>query len=204
MAKRALFVLLLIVAAHSAPASSAGQTIVVIGDSLSSGYGLRAEPSWVAILEEHVADQAYGDTVVNASIAGDTTSGGLARLPRLLERHAPDIVIIELGGNDGLRGQPIPRLRDNLASMIELVRQSGAVALLTGIQIPPNYGPAYTDQFAQVYRDLADAYDIPFVEFLMAGVALQPQLMQADRIHPNGAGQRPMFENVWNVLQELL
>jgi acyl-CoA thioesterase I len=187
-----------------APAISAAQTIVVLGDSLSSGYGLGTAPSWVAILTEHLEQEAYEYDVVNASIPGDTSSGALNRLPRLLERYAPRIVIIELGGNDGLRGQPVSLLRENLSTIIELVVASGATPLLTGIQIPPNYGPSYTEQFSRVYRELAEEYDIAFVEFLMQGVALDPSRMQADRVHPNSRGQRPMFENVWAVLAELL
>lgn len=185
-------------------AASAASTIMVVGDSLSSGYGLGAAPSWVAILEDRLAQEAYEYTVVNASIAGDTSSGGLSRLPGLLRRHQPAIVIIELGGNDGLRGQPVSLLRENLSRMIELVLASGAKALLTGVQMPPNYGPAYTAQFAAIYGELAEQYDIPFVEFLMDGVALDATRMQADRVHPNAAGQRPMLDNVWPVLEELL
>jgi acyl-CoA thioesterase-1 len=188
----------------AAPVGSAEPTIVVLGDSLSSGYGLGADPSWVAILEEHLETEAYEYEVVNASISGDTTTGGLNRLPRLLELHDPAIVIIELGGNDGLRGQPVGLLRENLSRMIELVLGHGARPLLTGIQIPPNYGQAYTSQFAAVYEELAARHEIPFVEFLMDGVALDPARMQSDRVHPNGGGQRPMFQNVWTILVELL
>jgi acyl-CoA thioesterase-1 len=177
---------------------------MVVGDSLSSGYGLGAAPSWVAILEDHLAQEAYEYAVVNASIAGDTSSGGLSRLPGLLSRHQPAVVIIELGGNDGLRGQPVGLLRDNLERMIELVHASGARPVLTGIQIPPNYGPTYTEQFARTYRELAAEHGVAFVEFLMDGVALDATRMQADRMHPNAKGQRPMFENVWTVLEELL
>ena len=158
----------------------------------------------MAILEDRLAQEAYEYTVVNASIAGDTSSGGLNRLPGLLSRHQPDIVIIEIGGNDGLRGQPVSLLRENLSRMIELVLASGAKVLLTGIQMPPNYGQAYTEQFAAVDAELAEELDIAFVEFLMEGVALNPLRMQPDRVHPNAAGQRPMFENVWPVLEELL
>jgi acyl-CoA thioesterase-1 len=158
----------------------------------------------VVILEDHLEREAYEYEVVNASIAGDTSTGGLRRLPRLLESHDPAVVIIELGGNDGLRGQPVGLLRSNLAEMIELVQVRGATPLLTGIRIPPNYGPAYTEQFAAVYHELAAAYEIAFVEFLMDGAALDPSKMQADRVHPNAAGQRPMFENVWQVLADLL
>jgi acyl-CoA thioesterase-1 len=204
MSKRALASLLLFVAAHWAPAWSAERTIVVIGDSLSSGYGLNAEQSWVSMLENRLDEEAYGYDVVNASIAGDTSAGGLARLPDLLAKQAPAIVVIELGGNDGLRGLPVARLRDNLGRMIELAEASGAEPLLIGIQIPPNYGPAYTAQFSDVYASLAAEYDVPFVDFLMEGVALDPSLMQADRIHPNAAGQAPMLENVWRVLAAIL
>jgi acyl-CoA thioesterase-1 len=186
------------------PGIGAAQTIVVLGDSLSSGYGLGQAPSWVAILSERLEQEAYEYDVVNASIPGDTSSGALNRLPQVLNRHQPDIVIIELGGNDGLRGQPIGLLRENLSSVIELVIERGAKPILTGIQIPPNYGQTYTAQFADVYRQLADRYNIAFVEFLMQGVALDPSKMQADRIHPNSQGQRPMFENVWTTLAELL
>ena len=188
----------------AAPASSAAQTIVVLGDSLSSGFGLGAAPSWVAILEDYLEQEAYEYDVVNASIPGDTSTGALNRLPRLLDRHQPEIIIIELGGNDGLRGQPVNLLRENLSRMIEIVIERGAKPILTGIQIPPNYGQAYTAQFAEVYRELADLHDVAFVEFLMEGVALDPSRMQSDRIHPNSAGQRPMFENVWTILANLL
>jgi acyl-CoA thioesterase I len=203
MIKR-LSTLLAVFALQSAPAISAEPTIVVLGDSLSSGYGLDADSSWVAMLEHRLEGEAYGYDVVNASIAGDTSAGGLARLPRLLDTHEPAIVIVELGGNDGLRGQPVAKLRDNLAAIIEQVRASGAETLLTGIRIPPNYGPAYTEAFAGIYRELAADYAVPLVEFLMDGVALNPQLMQGDRIHPNAAGQAPMLENVWPVLVEML
>jgi acyl-CoA thioesterase-1 len=182
----------------------AESTIMVVGDSLSSGYGLAGAPSWVQMLEDHIEREAYEYAVINASIAGDTSSGGLSRLPGLLSRHHPDIVIIELGGNDGLRGQPISLLRNNLATMIEEVLAAGARPLLTGIQIPPNYGPAYTSQFAAVYGELAERYAIPRVEFLMDGVALDPERMQADRMHPNQYGQRRLFENVWAVLADML
>jgi acyl-CoA thioesterase-1 len=196
-------VLSLLLAFGSAAAHSAS-TILIVGDSLSSGYGLGAAPSWVAILEDRLAQEAYEYTVVNASIPGDTSSGGLSRLPGLLSRHQPEIVIIEIGGNDGLRGQPVGLLRENLSRMIELVLESGATPLLTGIQMPPNYGEAYTAQFAAIYEEVAEEHDVPLVEFLMEGVALDPLRMQPDRVHPNAAGQGPMLDNVWPVLKELL
>ena len=185
-------------------AFGAGQTIVVVGDSLSSGYGIAAEQSWVAMLEDRLRSEGYGYQVVNASIAGDTSAGGLARLPRLLDTHDPALVVIELGGNDGLRGQPVATLRNNLTKMIELSQQSGAEVVLAGIQIPPNYGPTYTQSLAAVYPDLAERFDAPLIEFLLEDVALNPELMQADGIHPNAAGQKVVFDNVWRVLAPLL
>jgi acyl-CoA thioesterase-1 len=185
-------------------ARGAGQTIVVVGDSLSSGYGIAAGQSWVAMLEDRLQAEGYGYKIVNASIAGDTSAGGLARLPRLLALHDPDLVVIELGGNDGLRGQPVAALRGNLTKMIELCRDSGADIVLAGMQIPPNYGTKYTDALAAVYPDLAKAYDAALIEFLLADVALHRELMQPDGIHPNAAGQKVVFANVWRVLGPLL
>jgi acyl-CoA thioesterase-1 len=146
------------------------------------------------LLEDRLQAEGYGYQVVNASIAGDTSAGGLARLPRLLALHTPDIVVLELGGNDGLRGQPVSTLRDNLEKMILLSRDSGARMLLAGIQIPPNYGPAYTQSLAAVYPELAQRFEIPLIDFLLADVALNRDLMQPDRIHPNAAGQRVVGE----------
>ncbi len=176
----------------------------MVGDSLSSGYGIAAEQSWVAMLEDRLQAEGYGYQVVNASIAGDTSSGGLARLPRLLALHDPELVVIELGGNDGLRGQPVATLRDNLTKMIELAKGSGADVVLAGIQIPPNYGHTYTQALAAVYPELAERFDTPLVEFLLEDVALNRELMQADGIHPNAAGQKVVFANVWSVLGPLL
>jgi len=176
----------------------------VVGDSLSSGYGIAAEQSWVAMLEDRLQAEGYGYSVVNASIAGDTSAGGLSRLPRLLATHDPKLVVIELGGNDGLRGQPVKVLRDNLAKMIELSKESGADVVLTGIQIPPNYGATYTQALAAVYPELAERYGAPLVGFILEDVALNRELMQPDGIHPNAAGQKIVFANVWRVLGPLL
>lgn len=165
---------------------------------------MRIEQSWVSKLEDRLRTEGYGYEVVNASISGDTTSGGLARLPRILELHQPAIVIIELGGNDGLRGQPVSNLRANLAAMIELAEARGALPVLTGIQIPPNYGLAYTNSFAEVYAQLAAEFGLPLVEFLMDNVALHTDLMQSDGIHPNARGNDVMLENMWAVLAGLL
>lgn len=179
-------------------------TIVVLGDSLSSGYGLPLGQSWVSMLEGRLKAEGYGYAVVNASIPGDTSSGGLARLPKLLEAHDPSIVIIELGGNDGLRGQPVQNLRANLETIIALTREHGARPVLAGIQIPPNYGPAYTGLFSRIYPELAAELDVPLVGFLMEDVALNADLMQEDGLHPNALGSEVMLENVWSVLADLL
>lgn len=176
----------------------------MVGDSLSSGYGLAAEQSWVSMLQERLAAQGYGYQVVNASIAGDTSAGGRARLPRLLDRHAPAIVIVQLGGNDGLRGQPVATLRDNLAAMLETIETRGADALLVGIRMPPNYGETYAEALAAVYPALAEKFGVPVVEFLLEGVALDAALMQADGIHANATGQRVMLDTMWNALSGLL
>jgi acyl-CoA thioesterase-1 len=202
---RPIFAVLLLLAVLSASAARAAEkTIVVLGDSLSSGYGLATEQSWVSLLEQRLAKEGYGYEVVNASIAGDTSAGGLSRLPQLLARHRPAIVILELGGNDGLRGLPVEKLRDNLERMIDLSRAAGARVVLTGIQIPPNYGPGYTKALASVYTSLAKEQSLPLVDFLLEGVALHPELMQRDRIHPNAKGQVVLFDNVWHVLEPLL
>jgi len=156
------------------------------------------------MLSDRLEAEGYGYEVVNASIAGDTSAGGLARLPRLLENHAPEIVLVELGGNDGLRGQPIATLRSNLAGIIELAQSSGAKVVLAGIQIPPNYGIAYTEALAAVYPELAERFDVPLVGFFMDGVALKRDLMQSDGMHPNAAGQSVLLANVWPVLEALL
>jgi acyl-CoA thioesterase-1 len=200
--RRLLAVSLLCTSALSAPVFA--NTIVVLGDSLSSGYGLLLEQSWVSRLEGRLKAEGYGYTVVNASIAGDTSAGGLARLPTLLATHRPTIVIIELGGNDGLRGQPVQSLRANLERIIALAREHGAAPVLAGIQIPPNYGPAYAGAFANLYPELARELDVPLVAFLLEDVALNADLMQSDGLHPNARGSEVMLENVWDVLVELL
>jgi acyl-CoA thioesterase-1 len=202
--RRNLATLVVLAVACVTAAHGAGQTIVVVGDSLSSGYGIAAEQSWVAMLEDRLQAEGYGYRVVNASIAGDTSAGGLARLPRLLAAHEAHLVVIELGGNDGLRGQPVAMVRDNLAKMIELSKESGAEVVLAGIQIPPNYGQTYTQALAAIYPELAVRFEVPLIEFILEDVALNRELMQPDGIHPNAAGQKVVFANVWRVLSPLL
>ena len=179
--------------------------ILVFGDSISAGYGLpRVEQGWVALLQAKLKRQGYGYDVINASVSGETTVGGLARLPRALSLHHPQIVILELGGNDGLRALPISDMRSDLSRMIDLAAAAGARVLLLGMRIPPNYGAAYTEQFHRVYTDLTKERHVPAVPFLLDGVALNADLMQADGIHPNPAGQPRLLENVWPALMPLL
>ena len=179
-------------------------TILVFGDSLSAAYGIRPEQGWVALLDARLKAQGYGYQVVNASVSGETTSGGVERLPRALQLHRPGTVILELGANDGLRGLPVSGTRDNLASMVRLARASGARVLLVGIRIPPNYGERYTEQFARVFPEVANQYHLTLVPFLLAGVALDPTRMQADGMHPNAQGEPPVLDTVWPYLAPLL
>jgi acyl-CoA thioesterase-1 len=185
-------------------ASPAQRTIVVLGDSLSAGYGIKIQEGWVNLLAQRLATEGYGYRVVNASVSGETTQGGLARLPRALETHKPAVVIVELGGNDGLRGLPLNASRDNLDRIIGLARAAKARVLLVGMIIPPNYGPRYGQEFRDMFTGLAAKYPVAFVPFLLDQVALNPGLMQADGIHANARGQAQMLENVWPKLKPLL
>ena len=180
------------------------RTIIVLGDSLSAGYGIKIQQGWVNLLAQRLATEGYGYRVINASVSGETTQGGLARLPRALETHKPAIVIVELGGNDGLRGLPLNASRENLARIIELSRDSQARVLLVGMFIPPNYGPRYGQEFRDMFSALAAKYPVAFLPFLLDQVALKNELMQSDGIHPNAAGQPQMLENVWPELKPLL
>jgi acyl-CoA thioesterase-1 len=185
-------------------AATTEPNILILGDSLSAGFGLEPSESWVTLLQNRLSTKGYGYTVVNASISGDTTGGGLRRLPRALEIHRPAIVIIELGGNDGLRGAPAITIRSNLGKMIELAQDAGAEVILAGMIMPPNYGDRYTNAFADAYTDLADDYDAALIPFFMKNVALDPAKMQPDQIHPNAAGQPYLLDNVWSVMEDLL
>jgi Lysophospholipase L1 and related esterases len=177
--------------------------LLVLGDSLSAAYGIEVQQGWVSLLEQRVAAK-YPHKVINASVSGETTGGGLARLPALLDQHKPELVIVELGGNDGLRGYPLNTMKQQMARIIETSRAAGAEVLLVGMQIPPNYGPRYTNQFRDTYMELAQQYDLPLVEFLLAEVALNAKLMQKDGIHPTAEAQEKILDNVWPVLQPLL
>jgi acyl-CoA thioesterase-1 len=197
--------ILLVLFAASVPAKAETPVILVFGDSISAGYGLaRVEQGWVTLLRTRLKDEDYGYQVVNASVSGETTAGGLARLPRALDLHQPKIVILELGGNDGLRALPIAQMRANLVRMVDLASAAGAKVLLLGIRMPPNYGPEYTEQFRLCYSDLARDKKLPLVPFLLNDVAQSPDLMQADGIHPNELGQPKLLANVWPALKPLL
>lgn len=197
-----LFLLCLLIAGAAHGASG---TILVMGDSLSAGYGVPTAKAWVTLLQQRLDQRLLTDwSVVNASISGETTDGGLRRLPRLLDQHHPDVVIIELGGNDGLRGFPPSVINDNLRQMIQLSRQAGARLLLAGIQMPPNYGPRYTKAFAAIYPKLAQSLSVALVPFILAGIYDQPGLMQGDGMHPNADAQPKLLDNVWPVLKPLL
>ncbi|MGF1546084.1 MAG: arylesterase [Thiotrichales bacterium] len=177
-------------------------TVLVWGDSLSAAYGFGRDDGWVALLQARVA--ARDIVVVNASISGETTQGGLTRLPAALATHRPAWVILELGGNDGLRATPVRQIEQNLARMIELSHEHGARILLLGMRIPPNYGPAYSDAFAALYPRLAKQHDIALVPFFLKDVATDPALMQADGIHPTAAAQPRLLDNVWPYFVKLL
>jgi acyl-CoA thioesterase-1 len=201
---RHLLLSLALIAGAAAPAlaQAGAPTILVLGDSLSAGYGLAAGETWVDLLQERLAAEGHPHRVVNASISGDTTRGGLSRLPRALKIHQPSILIIELGGNDGLRGIPVGEYRNNLERMIELGEGAGARILVAGIRLPPNYGPAYSRKFQEAQTDAAG--DHAFVPFILEGVALEPGMMQADGIHPTAEAQPRILDNLWPALRPLV
>ncbi len=190
--------------AHGAGAPNPAPTILVLGDSLSAAYGIRVEQGWVALLQARLRAKGYGYRVVNASSSGETTGGALARLPRALSTHRPAIVIVELGGNDGLRGLPVKDIRRNFEAIFRSSQQAGAKILLVGMKIPPNYGPAYTREFEVLYGDLARQYKLRKVPFLLQDLVSDENLFLADGIHPTAEAQPLLLEQVWPHLQPLL
>jgi acyl-CoA thioesterase-1 len=185
------------------PAFAAG-TVLVFGDSLSAAYGLSSQQGWVHLLGERLARANSPWRVVNASISGETTAGGLRRLPEDLKRHQPAIAVIELGANDALRGQPIAAIRANLEQMIGLARQARAEPVLVGIMIPPNYGIDYAREFRELYADLARKHKVALVPFLLDGIADKPDMFQADQLHPTAGAQARILDNVWSALEPLV
>jgi acyl-CoA thioesterase-1 len=187
--------------------AAATRALLVVGDSLSAEYGLVRGTGWVALLEERIAREKIAANVVNASISGDTTAGGLARLPALLREKKPAVVVIELGGNDALRGLPLEATRANLVEMTKLAKAAGAKVVIVGMQLPPNYGRAYGDRFASLFADVAKTEGAALVPFLLKGIADVPQaeaMFQPDRIHPLASAHQTMLANVWPVLAPLL
>lgn len=191
------------VACGNASAASAG-TIMVFGDSMSSGYGLPPEAGWVSLLKKRLQMQAPAYRVVNASISGETTLSGRNRIEQALKTHRPDIVIVELGGNDGLRGSSIESIRDNLGVIIEACRRNKAKVLLAGMHLPPNYGISYTQKFQDIYPQLAQRHQFELLPFLLAGFGDKREFFLSDGIHPNAQAQGKILENVWGVLQTML
>ncbi|MNO70794.1 Esterase TesA precursor [compost metagenome] len=183
---------------------AAAQTLLVVGDSISAGLGLDTGQGWVSLLEKRLKEKGYDYRVVNASISGDTSAGGLARLPALLAEEKPELVVIELGGNDGLRGMAPMHLQQNLAAMVSASRDSGAKVILLGMRLPPNYGERYTQAFAQVFQQVAEQQKVALVPFFLDRVGGNPQLMQPDGIHPAADAQPLLLENLWPTLKPLL
>ena len=188
----------------SCACAAAEPTLLVLGDSISAGYGIPVERGWVALLQERLTRKGYRYHVVNASISGDTSRSAAARLGQLLEDTHPQIAVVELGGNDGLRGLVLDEIEKNLGTIIELLKQHRAQVLLIPMQLPPNYGPVYNSRFQELYQRLGDAYDIRVGKFILQGIGDQPELMQSDGIHPIAAAQEAMLDNIWPALQSML
>jgi len=179
-------------------------TVLIFGDSLSAGFGIDVDQSWAVLLQSRLEEQGYEHRVVNASITGETTAGGAERIGPALANFEPALIILELGGNDGLRGFPPESMRGNLEKIITTSKASGAAVVLLGIRIPSNYGPRYTQAFESVFRETAESLDIPWIEFFMEGIALNDDLMQADGIHPNAAAQPKLLDNAWPIIETAL
>jgi acyl-CoA thioesterase-1 len=188
------------------PASGQGQnpTLLVMGDSISAAYGMELGQSWVALLKKRLELTHPNWKVVNGSISGETTAGGLRRLPALMTTHRPSIVLIELGGNDGLRGYPINQLQNNLLALVQAAEAGGAKAIIAEMEIPPNFGSRYTTLFRESFADAADKTDAVLIPFMLADIATNPALMQADGIHPTQQAQSTILDNVWPFIQEAI
>lgn len=196
--------LMLLLVALASPAYSASKNLLVLGDSLSAEYGLARGSGWVSLLQQRLSGEAPDVTVINASISGETTAGGKARLANALKQHRPAVLILELGGNDGLRGLSLAATQANLRTMIKMALSSGARVLLLGMQMPPNYGPDYSGRFAAMYQGLGREPAVSLVPFFLAGLDDTDKFFQPDRIHPNQRAQAIMLDNVWPVLKPLL
>jgi acyl-CoA thioesterase I len=202
--RRLFLVLIVLLTAPAFASDAAAPVILVWGDSLSAAYGIPIESGWVQQLQRRLREQGYPHRVVNGSVSGETTAGGLARLPAALRQHRPAIVVVELGGNDGLRGLPLKQLRANLDALVRKSRAAGARVLLCEMQIPPNYGPQYTAGFQRAFADAAQAGSARLVPFLLGAIATDPQAFQEDGIHPTVASQAQLLDAVWPVLHSVL
>jgi acyl-CoA thioesterase-1 len=200
---RKLLTLIILLLAAGAQGSES-PTVLIFGDSLSAGYGIDVDQSWAALLQARLEQQGYEHRVVNASISGETTEGGAARIDAALQIFSPELVILELGGNDGLRGFPPARVQANLQQIIVAAHDSGAAVVLLAIHIPSNYGPRYSRAFEAAFRDVAEEQEIPWVEFFMDGIALNDDLLQADRIHPTAEAQPLLLDNAWPLISATL
>jgi len=201
---RLFFLLFVLLISAQLPAQAAAtKTLLIVGDSLSAGYGLPQQQSWPVLLQQRLAEKKSPWRIQNASISGETSGGALARLPALLQQYQPAVVLIEIGGNDGLRGFPVPRLRQNLEQLIKLSQTAGATPVLMQIRIPPNYGPRYTEQFVAVYAEVAQNHQIKLWPFFMDKIAVQPELMQADGIHPNAQAQSIIRDLMLPYIEEM-
>jgi len=199
MLNRILFLLFLVL-----PNMAEARIILIVGDSLSAAYGIPVEQGWVALLQERLDSRDYPCRIINASISGDTTANARARLSQALASHEPAVVLLELGGNDGLRGLSLTEMKSNLGAMISSVQETGAQLLLIGVQLPPNYGPRYTERFQAVYRELAVEHDLALLPSLVDGIGTEQNLMQQDGIHPNVTAQPLIRDHVWEALLPLL
>jgi len=199
-----LFFAAALAATQPARADSVAPALLVVGDSISAAYGLTPGAGWVDLLAARLATERFTYRVVNASITGDTTAGGRARLPALLAQHRPSVVVIELGGNDGLRGGNLASTRNNLAAMVAAVQRAGAKALIVGMRLPPNYGAAYVREFEALFVDVARAHKAPLVPFFFEGFGERDEMFQPDRVHPTAVAQPLLLDNVWPVLRPLL
>lgn len=197
-------ILLLIITSVTLTLPAQARSLVVLGDSLSAAYNMKTEQGWVQLLENRLREEGYSQDIINASVSGDTTQNGIARLKLLLQQVDAQIVIIELGGNDGLRGTPPFAIQRNLQRLIDMSEQADAKVLLLGMQLPPNYGAAYTQKFSELYAEVAEDKEVAFVPFFMEQVALVPERMQSDGIHPSSEGQPYLLDTVWPILEPLL
>jgi len=200
--RKILTLIVLLMAANAQATDS--PTVLIFGDSLSAGYGIDVDQSWAALLQQRLEEQGYEHRVVNASISGETTEGGAARIDSAIGTFSPDLIILELGGNDGLRGFPPARIKGNLETIARRARDSGASVVLLGIRIPTNYGARYTQAFEAVYAEVATELGIKWIEFFMDGVALNDELLQEDRIHPNLEAQAILLDNAWPIIRDTL